>query len=365
METELKRLDVDFLRIDGIQTENVVTDLGVAGSPTGRGIWSMTQCQKLLRMIADDGLGEDDVLFFEEFWQPGIEAVAYALTLKGLAGSVRMYAYCWAQSVDEYDFTTRMLPWIRHFEEGIAMLLDGIFVACNAHKFHMLRGGVGTYESVHVTGHCYNRESVEGVLPVEDRPERIPGRVIFTGRWDVEKNPLTFLRLVEAMKKVDDSDRYEFVVTTSAPTLRSNDYRLGQALSMAVDSGRITLLEGLSKKDYYKELCKAEFLFNCASQDYVSFGLLEGLTFGCTPVYPAFRSFVEVFKEHPQFLYPHGDSYEAAIKIAELHYKHGGGITDRERDELLLPFSYSVDKMVTIMEDADPGKVYDYLRDRV
>lgn len=346
METAFKRMNISFVRIEGTPWRTVIDGKGVAGSPAGRGIWAMSQCNEFLKLLDSGEIRDTDVLYFDEFWQPGIEAIAYALSLKGMP--LRMYAYCWAQSVDEHDFTTSMLPWIRHFETGIASLLSGIFVACNIHKAHMLKGGLGTQNRVHVTGHPFDRKMVYD--SIEHNHLRDRNTVIYTGRWDREKDPLTLLRLA-ALHTHRFLDSH-FLITTSSPRLRSNEPHLLEALTKAQGTW-VTLKEGLTKADYYKELSKAAILFNCADQDYVSFGLLEGLTFGATPLYPAYRSFLEVFKNHPRFLYPKGDTLAASDAIIRLQAEP---ITNAERDDLLNPFTISIDKMVNVMQ-ADAGVI--------
>ena len=50
-------------------------------------------------------------------------------------------------------------------------------------------------------------------------------------------------------------------------------------------------------------LSQSKVQFNCALQDWVSFTLLEALTFGCAPLYPMHRSFPETLQFAEDYLY--------------------------------------------------------------
>jgi hypothetical protein len=254
----------------------------------------------------------DDVIYFDDFWHPGIEAIPYACTLLGVP-KPKMYAFCWAQSVDQYDFTTEMLPWgIRHFEKGIGAILDGVFVA-NTQLAAMLVGQ-GLARNVHVVGLPFCSEEVMERMGVK-RPPR-EDKVVFSSRWDHEKDPMFFLDVV--WKVLQDRPNTKFVVCTSQKELRSNSpILLGALKNMQekVGEDHLSVRTNLTKEQYYQELLTAKIQFNCALQDWVSFTLLEATVAGCYPIYPNFRSFPETFCNRTEYLYNHGDANQAVEMI--------------------------------------------------
>ena len=83
-----------------------------------RGVWA---CSQIANFLTRYERGEFDhnnsVIYFDDFWHPGIEALAYTFHITGKR--IPMFAMLHAQSVDIFDFTYPMRKWMRHFEKGI------------------------------------------------------------------------------------------------------------------------------------------------------------------------------------------------------------------------------------------------------
>lgn len=302
----------------------------------GRSTFCFRQIEALLALAEQDKLCDQDVIFFDDFWTPGLEALPYAFKL--LKVRPRMYAFLHAQSVDEFDFTAAMLPWIRDIEIGYGRLLDGIMVCCPTLKQMVLQGGIADDSKVHVTGHPFSSEEVMTRMPKSYRymmgdtsvateyvlhhPPR-KNQIVWSSRWDAEKNPDFFLRVAARVIEADGPYGNEpvFVVCTSAPKLRTNNPALIGMLKtmMARYPGRIVLREGLTKEEYYAILCESKIQFNCASQDFVAITLLEASVAGCWPIYPYFRSFPETFlwENGIQHMYAPLNTLDAATKIIQ------------------------------------------------
>lgn len=319
---------VDYVRIDGdasdtprqIKTGSVVDGIG-------RSIHCFSQVKKILLMLERGVIKDGDVIYFDDFWHPGIEAIPYACHLLGV--KVHMYAFLHAQSVDCYDFTFPMKHWIRGFEKAYADVLDGIFVCCPTLKrlVHMFEGGITSVnDKVHITGHPFNSKEVMERMPASyvnmmngspvigyAAPPPRKNQVVWSSRWDEEKNPWFFLNLAEKMPDVD------FVVCTSAPNLRSNQQALLDDLSVTMRKcPNLTLKENLTKEEYYAILCESKIQFNSASQDFVAITLLESSVAGCYPIYPNYRSFPETFQQRPEFMYQHLNLTSAMKMIGEI-----------------------------------------------
>lgn len=315
-------------------------NVGSVVDGVGRSLYTFGQIGRLLGM-AEDGLVKDsDVILLDDFWTPGLEALPYAFHLLGIRP--RVYAFLHAQSVDEFDFTAAMKKWIRPIERGFGEFLDGIFVCCPTLRDLVVRGGISTWERVHITGHPFSSEEVMERMPADYRAHLAgkdqhgkplvnsrgdyydlaprANKVVWSSRWDREKNPQFFLDLAAKIITDGTVPDAEFVVCTSAPKLRSNDSRLLQALGVAQKRypGRIVLKEGLTKEAYYAELCTAKVQFNCADQDFVAITLLEASVAGAYPLYPYFRSFPETFLWKMEYLYEHKDLLHACDKLTDV-----------------------------------------------
>lgn len=303
-------LDFDVLRIEGEGSPDQIR-CGSVLDATGRGHYSMKQASIFLKGLESKEIKPFDVIYLQDFWTPGIEAMMYAM--EQYEACLPIYAMCHAQSVDPHDFTARMLPWIRHYEKGLDawMVKHGgaIFVASTIHKKQLRKAGFNA--PIHVVG-----------LPID--PAEVSQRmgppalrrgntVIFTSRTDPEKNPSFMLEV--AKEFLTKHPGWTWEVTTSAESF-SEGFKtdvLSTFLTASAEvAGRFSLLPGLTKEDYYHSLSRARIQFNCSSQDYVSWTLLEAVIAGCDIAYPRYCSFPEIIP--PSRMYRHLDK-ESALRL--------------------------------------------------
>ena len=215
---------IPYERIEG-KSLNKRIKAGAVLDATGRGYWSCAQVMKLLELINNNKVTSEDVIYFDDFWHPGIEAFPYAFHILNI--KPKMYTIIWAQSVDKHDFTYPMRKWMRHYEIGQGKVLDGIFVTSEALRDLCLYARVGTSETVHVTGHPFSSNEIKARLP-KKYPQR-KNQVIFTSRWDVEKCPWLYLKIAELT--INKMPKVHFLVTTSTEKLKSNNPSLLKLLN--------------------------------------------------------------------------------------------------------------------------------------
>lgn len=290
--------DVPFVRISPDESIKKV-EKGSVLDATGRSLFCFEQLSVFLRLLKEGVIREQDVLYFPDFWTPGVEALAYAFHL--LKIKPKMYSFCHAQSVDPHDFTFEMLPWIRYFEKGNGAIYDGVFVNSYALKNLLVKQGVVDAHKVHVHGHLYNSDRVKDLFPKHADTITKKKQVVFSSRWDKEKDPMTFLKLAKEFRVFPD---LKFIVTTSFDEVRSNDQRLVDEL-YDYPFGNLEIRKAQTKTQYYETLLESKFQFNCADQDFISYCLLEALTCQCIPIYPNYLSFPEVLPQ--KYLYDKGD----------------------------------------------------------
>ena len=340
--------NIPYHRVDG---ETLTSEIqhGSVLDAHGRGYWACSQIMELLHLLHDGLISSDDVIYFDDFWHPGISALPYSFAITGKWP--RMYAMLHAQSIDRFDFTYPMRDWMRHFEKGIGKVLSGIFVTSTCLRDLVVYAGIAPDEKVFIAGLPYNSEEVRTHLP-RVLPKR-KKQVVFSSRWDSEKDPLTFLNIVRQVGAVRPD--IKFVITTSAAHLRSNDpFLLKELQSYMAVWKNLEVREGQTKEQYYATLLESAIQLNTADQDFVSWTLLEATTCGCRPLYPYFLSFPEALAYDHTLMYSKGDSREAAHMI--IH--NIDQPESRDYSWVYRKYDKSWERMFNIMQGLDYENLY-------
>ncbi len=286
--------------------------------------WCIGQISSLLRERKNTNLGN---VYFSDFYHTGLDALAYAKL------HFRAYSFLWAQTFDVYDFTYRdHFKWMRPWEAMAFNIYHKVFVACPELAELITVCDPRLAEKVIVTGLPFNSDKVYSLLT----PEKIAHEefdVVYSSRWDQEKQPGFFLDLVV---KRDD---LKFAVCTGWDELRGNDDAAIRRAKHLADKGRLRIFKGCDKPAYYGVLAASKVQFNCALQDWVSFTLLEALTFGCHPLYPNHRSFPAVFNYDQAHLYIPFYVDDASHRLSGLierprYWSHGQHILNTHNESL-------------------------------
>jgi glycosyltransferase involved in cell wall biosynthesis len=281
---------LDFVSLRGPKQDQEIK-VGAVLDATGRGIYSMGQCQEFLKLINQGEVRNGDIVLLQDFWTPGIESVFYALDLYGI--QVKFYSMLHAQSVDEYDFTWNMQGWMRYFELGIDKFMSGIFVGSTVHRDQLRQAGFKS--PIHVVSLPYHTKLAEAMVPDWQKLEK-RNNIVFTSRFDKEKNPYFMMEVAKQFLK--ENKDFTWTITTSGKEIRSSLPNVVKDLrKFASEEPRFIIKEGISKQEYYKELATSKVLFNSSLQDYVSWTVIEGTTFGIDLCFPRFRSFPEFLPE--------------------------------------------------------------------
>ena len=279
--------DLNFIEVEGKFDPDCEIKVGAVLDAIGRGKYSLTQCETFLEMIYNDKVKDNDIIFLQDFWTPGVEAIWYALDLYGIK-NIKIYTMLHAQSVDEYDFTYPMREWMRPYELGLDKKLSGIFVGSSIHKQQLREAGFKA--PIHVVSLPIHRQLTLDKLPMRD--EKKKNTIVYSSRLDKEKNPFFMIEVARQFLTVNKD--FEWHVTTSGAKFKSMLSGVIEALEdLAVEQPRFKLLSGLTKEQYYQELNDCRVQFNSALQDYVSWTVIEATAFGADIVYPNFRSFPE------------------------------------------------------------------------
>lgn len=284
----------------------------------GRTFYSMTQMANLVKLMKEGKVTNKDVIFFEDMFTPGIESLPYIIDQIPKKFRPKVFVRALAQSFDPDDFVNRegMGPWMRKYEQMVDEFVDGILVASEEMVAHLRIAGMKA--PIYVTGLPFGKEEVrsrvEHVFPITHREQR----VAFAARWDDEKQPEFYMQLAQRFYKTRPN--VEFAVFCGHPELKSNNPDHVEFARYLESSGKANfkVYTGLKKNDYYELLASSTVMFNCALQDWVSNTVSEADTFGTLTLYPAYRSFPEVFANNAQNMYIPWSVDDAAERLEKM-----------------------------------------------
>lgn len=319
--------------------------------------WGFAQTAQLVQLIIDGTVKTDDVIYIEDFWHPGFEMIPYALTLQfgpGLDDWPGIYSFCHAQSVDPYDFTAPMAWWMRGMEQAWSTCQLVVFTAAKELRELLISGGIGSnigvgpgivpvgtvFNGEYLRKNFYDNSVYDGRIGPRKK------QVVFSSRWDPEKNPQFFCSVVE--KVIKQRPDIKFIVCSGRRDI-SEDEALMAVLKYGLRkySKNFEVRSGISKSEYYEVLNHSMIQFNCADQDFVSYTLLEAAYYGCAPLYPNYLTFPDAVNHSKEFLYERGNTNDAAQSICNIidHWYD----RDWELSLIYEKYEHSFPRMLSIM----------------
>jgi hypothetical protein len=189
-----------------------------------------------------------------------------------------------------------------------------------------LEAGYG--KNIHVTGLPFNSAKLWQQLEdcgFSTSCSRVREGVLFSSRFDSEKNPHFFMDVAERLHHL-----LPFKLVAPKPIDRiSNDPTAIERLKELVSRGVITVIDTSDKETgklaYYEALASSRIQFNCAQQDWTSWTLLEACMLGAFPIYPNWKDFPRELDNNPSHIYNRLDLEDACNCIkkacnAELNY---------------------------------------------
>ena len=319
---------IDYEVITGSELDNskaIVT--GSVLDAHGRSYYSLSQTMNLVQKMKNGDITKDDVIFYEDMFTPGLECLPYIMDQSPEQYRPRVFLRFLAQTVDPDDFLVRegMLSWMRKYEQMVDQFVSGICVASEEFVAHLRIAGIQS--PIYVTGLPFGKSEVEQRVSHRAPLAQRNRRVVFAARWDDEKQPDFYMDLAEHYYRVDPT--VEFAVLCGHPDLKSNNpaYVTRAQQLQHSNTANFAVYTGLKKNDYYNMLANSQVLFNCALQDWVSNTVSEADTLGTLTLYPAYRSFPEVFANNHKHLYVPWSIADATDKLSAM-------LSDIEHDKL-------------------------------
>jgi hypothetical protein len=301
-----ERRGLDVVYVPGITIDNTQSiSVGQVLDAHGRSYFSMSQMMNLVQMMKNGEVTAEDVIYFEDMFQPGIESLPYIMDQVPAEQRPRIYVRCLAQAIDPDDFVHvwGMAGWMSTYERMVNHFVTGVLATNEEMVAHMRIAG-WTAPIYNISGLAFGKEEVleriggsANIRPFADRPRRVG----FAARFDQEKQPGFFMDLIEMYGELT-SEPCEFAIYSGGP-LRSNNPEYVERARRMEAEGKLKIYDNITKNEYYAHLNNTRVLFNCALQDWVSNTVSEADTVGCNVLYPAYRSFPETFANDPNRLY--------------------------------------------------------------
>ena len=343
-----ERRGLDVVYVPGTTIDNTQSiSVGQVLDAHGRSYFSMSQMMNLVQMMKNGAVTAEDVIYFEDMFQPGIESLPYIMDQIPAEQRPRIYVRCLAQAIDPDDFVHvwGMAGWMSTYERMVNHFVTGVLATNEEMVAHMRIAG-WTAPIYNISGLAFGKEEVleriggsVNIQPFTDRPRRVG----FAARFDQEKQPGFFMDLIEMYGELT-SEPCEFAIYSGGPLRSNNPEYVDRARRMEAE-GKLKIYDNITKNEYYAHLNNTRVLFNCALQDWVSNTVSEADTIGCNVLYPAYRSFPETFANDPNRLYIPWSIDDAYHKMQNLlrepHHNMGlisdwnNGTVDRVVDILL------------------------------
>jgi hypothetical protein len=249
----------------------------------GRSYFGMSQMMNLVQMMRNGEVTDQDVIYFEDMFQPGIESLPYILDQVDASQRPRIYVRCLAQAIDPDDFVHvwGMAEWMATYERMVNCFVTGVLATNEEMVAHMRIAGYRA-PIYNISGLAFGKSEVleriggeSNIRPFGERKMRVG----FAARFDQEKQPDFYMDLIDMYHGQGRHADIEFAVFSGGP-LRSNNPRYIDRARQLEREGRLVIYENLKKNDYYNLLNDTRVLFNCALQDWVSNTVSEADTLG-------------------------------------------------------------------------------------
>jgi len=327
-----KRRNIDYVVVPGktlTSDQEIVT--GQVLDAHGRTYYGMSQLMQLIEWMKAGKVNNQDVVYFEDMFQPGIESLPYILNQIAPEHRPRIFVRCLAQSIDPDDFVHvwNMSKWMGLYEKMVDSFVDGVLASNEEMVMHMKVAG---WEApiYNISGLAFGKQEVMSrVNDIKLFNER-SYRVVFSSRWDQEKQPDFYMDVIEEWyrrfpndtAKVTCRNPIEFAICSGSKLKSNNDSYMART-NRLVEEGKLKIYSDLNKNDYYAILNDSRVVFNCALQDWTSNTISEADALGCNVLFPAYRSFPEILANDHTRTYVPWSLEDVLVKLEKLiHQEH-------------------------------------------
>ena len=341
-----QRRGIDWVNVPGTTIDNTkAIQVGQVLDAHGRSHFAMSQMMNLVQMMRNGEVTGEDVIFFEDMFQPGMESLPYIMDQIPAEQRPQVWIRCLAQAVDPDDFVHvwGMGKWMSLYEEMCNEFVTGVLASNEEMVAHMK---IANWKApiYNISGLAFDKTEVALRVGEINTWEKRDNRVVFAARFDQEKQPDFFMDMIEEWYGTPGTQEVEFAILQGGP-LRSNNQKYIDRARKMEERGQLKIYENLKKNDYYSILNHSKVLFNCALQDWTSNTVSEADALGCNVLFPAYRSFPEIFANDYTRMYIPWSIDDAMNKLTPLlnsPHKDIGKISDWT--------SATIDRYIDIMQ---------------
>jgi len=143
-EAVFKRRGIDYVVVPGLTLDNTkAISVGQVLDAHGRSYFGMSQMMNLVCLMRQGEVTNEDVVYFEDMFQPGIESLPYILDQVPVEQRPRVFVRCLAQSIDPDDFVHvwGMARWMSAYETMVNCFATGILATNEEMVAHMRIAG--------------------------------------------------------------------------------------------------------------------------------------------------------------------------------------------------------------------------------
>ena len=322
-ERAYKRRKIDYTVVPGTTIDDTkAISVGQVLDAHGRSYFAMSQMMNLVQMMRNGEVTKNDIVFFEDMFQPGMESLPYILHQVEEKHRPTIYLRCLAQAIDPDDFVHvwGMSKWMSMYEQMCNEIPNVDVLATNEEMVAHMRIANWSAPIYNISGLSFGKEEVQSRVPDRKPFVERKQRVIFGARWDQEKQPQFYMDLATKFKEKHAD--VEFAICQGGPLRSNNKYYVDEARHLAKE-GIITIHENLKKNEYYEILADS---------------------LGCNTLFPAYRSFPETFANDHTRMYVPWSMEDAMAKLETLLSKPSPSI-----GKLSDWTNGTIDRMIDIM----------------
>jgi len=341
-----QRRSINWVNVPGTTIDNTkAIQVGQVLDAHGRSYFAMSQMMNLVQMMRNGEVTGEDVIFFEDMFQPGMESLPYIMDQIPAEQRPQVWIRCLAQAVDPDDFVHvwGMGKWMSLYEEMCNEFVTGILASNEEMVAHMK---IANWKApiYNISGLAFDKVEVALRVGEINTWEKRDNRVVFAARFDQEKQPDFYMDMIEEWYGTPGTADVEFCIVQGGP-LRSNNQKYIDRARKMEERGQLTIYENLKKNHYYDIVNRSKVLFNCALQDWTSNTVSEADALGCNVLFPAYRSFPEIFaNDHTRMYVPWSieDAMNKLKPLLDVPHKDLGKISDWT--------SATIDRYIDIMQ---------------
>lgn len=341
-----QRRGIDWVNVPGTTIDNTkAIQVGQVLDAHGRSYFAMSQMMNLVQMMRNGEVTGEDVIFFEDMFQPGMESLPYIMDQIPTEQRPQVWIRCLAQAVDPDDFVHvwGMGKWMSLYEEMCNEFVTGVLASNEEMVAHMK---IANWKApiYNISGLAFDKTEVALRVGEINTWEKRDNRVVFAARFDQEKQPDFYMDMIEEWYGTPGTAEVEFCIVQGGP-LRSNNQKYIDRARKMEERGQLVIYENLKKNHYYDIVNRSKVLFNCALQDWTSNTVSEADALGCNVLFPAYRSFPEIFANDHTRMYVPWSVEDAMNKLGPLldaPHKDLGKVSDWT--------SATIDRYIDIMQ---------------